>query len=367
MAAKARRVTAVEKKLIGVADVVIDAAQRHRDPTLAIPVRSLSNVTFDEKKGLIELGRRKQARSFFNVGMAKKFMQTVLVADALAELQRANLTTSLREIYYRTKHTIKNSHENTLDTQDESDPLIEDLEVTLAALREELHVRAENAGSIVGPLVLVDDGDTVDCARLGKGGYSVPSIVEPEYLEIRRCTADFVLLVEKGTQWNRLSEDKFWRTHNCVLLTGNGQPPRGVRRLARRLHDEKKLPVYVLVDNDPWGYYIYSVIKQGSINLAFESQRMAIPKAKFMGLSSADPEAYELPRNVGIKLNDKDIARAKELLGYTWFQKKDWQVEIKRMLSSGLKYELDALGNKDFQFLTKRYLPRKLKEKDWLD
>src|SRR2546422_512545 len=270
MAQKPRRTSAVEKKLVGVADVVIAAAQRRKDPTLAIPVRSLSNVTFNQRNGLIEMGKRKQARSFFNVGMAKKFMQTVLVADALCELQRANLTTSLREIYYRTKHTIKNSHENTLDTQDESDPLIEDLEVTLAALREELH-------------------------------------------------------------------------------------------------EEKRLPVYVLVDNDPWGYYIYSVVKQGSINLAFESQRMAIPKAKFIGLSSGDPESYGLPRNVGIKLNDKDIARARELLAYTWFQKKSWQEEIKRMLSSGLKYELDALANKDFQFLTKKYLPRKLKEKDWLD
>src|SRR2546429_2500641 len=211
MARKARSMTAVEKKLISVADVVITAAQRRKDPTLTIPVRSLSNVTFNQRRGLIEMGKRKQARSFFNVGMAKKFMQTVLVADALCELQRANLTTSLREIYYRTKHTIKNSHENTLDTQDESDPLIEDLELTLESLRKELHVRAENAGSIVGPVVFVDDGDRVDCARLGKGGYSVPSIVEPEYLEIRQCSADFVLLVEKGTQWNRLSEDKFWR------------------------------------------------------------------------------------------------------------------------------------------------------------
>ena len=367
MAKKPRKPTAVEKKLVSVADIVISAAERRKDPTIAIPVRSLSNVTFNPRRGLIELGKRKQARSFFNVAMAKKFMQTVLVADALSELQRANLTTSLREIYYRTKHTIKNSHENTLDTQDESDPIIEDLEVTLAALREELHVRAENAGSIVGPVVFVDDGDRVDCTRLGKGGYSVPSIVEPEYLQIARCTADYVLLVEKGTQWNRLSEDKFWRRYNCILLTGNGQPPRGVRRLARRLHEEHDLPVYVLVDNDPWGYYIYSVVKQGSINLAFEVQRMAIPKAKFIGLSSADPEAYELPRNVGIKLNDKDISRARELLAYPWFQKKPWQEEIKRMLASGLKYELDALANKDFQFLTKKYLPRKLKEKDWLD
>ena len=364
---KRQKAGVVEKKLVGVADVVITAAQRRKDPTLSIPVRALSNVTFNERKGMIEMGRKKQARSFFNVGMAKKFMQTVLVADALSELQRADLTTSLREIYYRTKHTIKNSHENTFDAQTESDPVIEDLEVSLEALREELHVRAENGGTVIGPLVLTDDGDRVDCAKLGKGGYSVPSIVEPEYLQIKKCTADFVLLVEKGTQWNRLSEDKFWRRYNCILLTGNGQPPRGVRRLVRRLHEEKRLPVYVLVDNDPWGYYIYSVVKQGSINLAFESQRMAIPKAKFIGLSSADPEHYGLPRNVGIKLNDKDINRARELLNYRWFQKEAWQKEIKRMLSSGLKYELDALANKDFQYLTKKYLPRKLKEKDWLD
>ncbi len=32
------------------------------------------------------------------------------------------------------------------------------------------------------------------------------------------------------------------------------------------------------------------------------------------------------------------------------------------MLASGLKYELDALANKDFHYLTKTYLPRKLKE-----
>ena len=54
-------------------------------------------------------------------------------------------------------------------------------------------------------------------------------------------------------------------------------------------------------------------------------------------------------------------------MNYQWFQKPAWQAEIKRMLSSGLKYELDSLANKDFQYLTKKYLPRKLKEKDWID
>src|SRR2546430_9260736 len=80
---------------------------------------------------------------------------------------------------------MKDSHENTFDGQNESDPLIEDLEVTLTSLREELHVSAENAGSIVGPVVLTDDGYRVDCARLGKGGYSVHSSGEPECIQIR--------------------------------------------------------------------------------------------------------------------------------------------------------------------------------------
>ena len=298
--------------------------------------------------------------------MAKKFMQTVLVADALSELQRANLTTSLREIYYRTKHTMKGSHENTFDNQNESDPLIEDLEVTLAALREELHVRAENAGSIVGPVVFGDDGDRVDCARLGKGGYSVPSIVEPEYIEIRRCTADFVLLVEKDAvepplRGQVLAPLQLRAPHRQRPAPARRPPPgpapqRGVQAAGVRARGQR-----------PWGYYIYSVVKQGSINLAFESERMAIPKAKFIGLSSADADAYGLPRNVGIKLNDKDISRAKELLKYRWFEKKPWQEEIKRMLGSGLKYELDALANKEFR-LTRRYrYLKKLKDEDWLD
>ena len=37
------------------------------------------------------------------------------------------------------------------------------------------------------------------------------------------------------------------------------------------------------------------------------------------------------------------------------------------MLTSRLTHELDALANKDFQYLTTTYLSRKLKEKDWLD
>jgi DNA topoisomerase-6 subunit A len=140
-----------------------------------------------------------------------------------------------------------------------------------------------------------------------------------------------------------------------------------VRRLVQRLHTELRLPVYVLVDNDPWGFYIYSVMKQGSINLAYESMRMAVPDARFIGLSSFDKGTYQLPANVAIKMDDGDNARAKQMLAYPWFQAKQWQREISEMVRSGVKFELEALSRRGISFITEEYLPRKLKERDWLE
>ena len=37
------------------------------------------------------------------------------------------------------------------------------------------------------------------------------------------------------------------------------------------------------------------------------------------------------------------------------------------MLSSGLKFEIESLANRGFQYLSTTYLPKKLKDKDWLD
>jgi DNA topoisomerase-6 subunit A len=127
------------------------------------------------------------------------------------------------------------------------------------------------------------------------------------------------------------------------------------------------LPVYVFVDNDPWGFYIYSVLKQGSINLAFESMRMAVPNARFIGLSSFDPKKYDLPSGVEIKMTDKDVARAKQMMAYPWFQKPKWQKEIAEMLKNGVKYEIQALSNRGISFVTEEYLPKKLRDRDWLE
>ena len=367
--ARARRAQAVDTptRISDFAQAVALLAAKGEDPFLDIPTRALSNVSFSKSSGLIEMGDSTQRRSFFNLGQAKKFMQTTLIASGCSELLRQEKTTSIRDLFYHCKHTIEGTKENTFDDQAESDPIIEDLEVALTSLREELGLYAEPKGAMVGPMTIVDRGDTIDLSKMGSGGYAVPSIVEDHVIQFKKCSAKFILLIEKGAVWRRFNEDRFWKKHNCLIIHGGGQPPRGIRRLLWRLHHEQGLPVFVLVDNDPWGYYIYSVIKQGSINLAFESARMAIPAARFIGMSSYDAEAFGLPPEVTIRITDQDIRRAKEIREYPWFAKNIWQREINHMLKKGVKLELEALSSKDFSFITETYLPRKLRDQDYLD
>jgi DNA topoisomerase-6 subunit A len=367
-----RHVSPRDKKTLtdlkNLADGVVAAAERKRDPYVEIPARALSNVKYNKSKRFIEMGSNTNRRQLFNTSQAKAYMQTLLVASGCKKLINEEKSSSIRSLFYMLKHTIEGTKEETFADQDECDPVIEDLEVTLNALREELHLYAKKAGDMVGPIVLVDQGDEIDCSRMGSGGYGVPSIVEPDRIEFKKCDAKFVLHVEKDTVWQRFNEDKFWRKHNCLLTHGGGQPPRGVRRMLYRLHNELKLPVYCLLDNDPWGYYIYSVIKQGSINLAFESKRMAIPDAKYIGLRSKDFERCGLSNSVKIQLSETDTKRARQISEYPWFVgKSPWQKEIQLMLTNGFKLEVESLVSKDISYVTEEYVPARLRDKDWLD
>ncbi len=354
--------------LRSLADSVVSMAERSRAPHLDVPSRSLSNARYNKTKRYIEMGNNTTRRELFNLSQAKSYMQTLLVSSGCKQLIEEGKTTSIRGLFYLLKHTIAGTKEETFQDQSESDPIIEDVEVLLNALREELHVYASNRGTMVGNIVLNDSGDEIDCSRMGSGGYSIPSIVEPEVVEFVKCDAEFILHVEKDTVWRRFNEDKFWKKHNCILTHGGGQPPRGVRRMLYRLHNELGLPVYCVLDNDPWGYYIYSVIKQGSINLAFESKRMAIPDAKYLGLRSIDYERCDLSPSVQIRLNDNDRKRAMQIAKYPWFENKPkWQKEIKKLLENDFKLEVEALINKGISFVTETYVPERLAEQDWLD
>lgn len=353
-------------KIKRIAERALASVRAEQNPSLELRVRTLGNVSFNEKKRIIELGDRTQTREFFNTSMARKFMQTFLVANACKTLIGEDKTVSIRQMFYMTKHTVAGSHENTFEDQSESDPIIEDLEVGIDALREELHLFANRRGLVVGNLVVNDAGDRIDLARMGRGGWGIPSICEEDHLKFVEHKAEFILLVEKQAIFHRLNEDKFWAKHKCIMMTTEGQAARGARRLLQRMNAELRVPIYVLVDNDPWGLYIYSVLKQGSINLAYESMRMAVPGVRFLGMSAFDFKKFNLGPQATIKLSKEDVARAEQMKAYPWFGDAKWQREIDALLKNGFKMEVDALLTKYVSFITEEYIPKKLRDNDYL-
>src|SRR3989338_11091049 len=219
-------------------------------------------------------------------------------------------------------------------------------------------------GSVAGRVIIEDKGDTIDWSKMGSGGWSIPSITDE--IIFKKVNAKYVLYMEKADVWERLQEDKFWEKNNCIIISSQGQTTRGIRRLLQRLYEEHDLPIYVLCDWDIYGAYIYSVIKYGSINLAHQAERMAIPNVKYVGITGDDVVKYDLKKHI-IRLTDQDIKRIKQVSEYDWFKDdKVWQRQFKMMKEISGKVEIQALTSRGISFISEVYLPKKIKNKEFL-
>lgn len=355
----------VKQELIKLGYSVIEDINKGRNPSIELSVRGLSNVIYDKESKTLSLGDKTAQRFFFNVAHSKKFLQTLEIASICKTLLDVNKHASLRDVFYMAKRTIPGTRINIVDEQTESDKAIEDLEIITGYSRENLNVNANKMGSVAGKVVIEDSGDTIDWSKLGSGGWSIPSNVEN--IKFKKVDAKYVIYMEKAAVWERLHEDKFWAKQNCIIMSSQGQTTRGIRRLLQRLNSEHKLPIYVLADNDPWGWYIYSVLKFGSISLAHMADEMAIPEVKFLGITCDDVINYDLKRHF-IKLTDKDVSRLKQMQNYEWFAKhKEWQRQFKMMKEFGAKVEIQALSSKGISFISEKYLPEKIRKQEFLD
>ena len=201
-------------------------------------------------------------------------------ASGCKRLIEQGKTTSLRGLYYMLKHTIEGTKEETFDEQDESDTIIEDVEVTLNALREELHLYAKNARRRwSGRSRSIDSGDEIDCTRMGSRRLQHSLDRRAGSRSSSRSATPSSSCTSKRTR----SGGGSTKTSSGRSTTAFSRTAAASRRAAcggccNRLHNELKLPVYCLLDNDPWGYYIYSVLKQGSINLAYEIEADGDPR-----------------------------------------------------------------------------------------
>jgi DNA topoisomerase-6 subunit A len=362
-------VTDAKAKLEGFGKEMLAQIEKGKGPKFVTLSRSRSNIKYDEKKGILSLGRNSEERDFVNVGQAKRFMQTVAIAAKCHKFLEENLHTTIRGLFYQLKYSLGDDvDENIFNEQSESNPLIEDLEVALQLKREDLNLNATRKGILAGSIRVVDrfggEKIEIDGTKQGRSGWAIPSDVDND-IEFVDVNAKYVIVVEKDALWQRLNEDRFWKKENCILISPQGQAARGTRRLIRKLADHG-LPIYVFNDCDAWGWYIYWTIKTGSINLAYIGNEIATPEARFLGVTMADIENYDFLKKMVMKATDVDIKKAQDMLEYGWINKhKEWVEELKKVIKTRTKLEQDTLQGPKLTFVGD-YIKKKIAEKDFL-
>ena len=348
--------------LVGEARRIHRIALRGKRPELTTPQRSLKNVSLSKAKGYLEIGRKRIVRSL-TYNTVRTFAQTLKFMALSKEMIGIDDLASKREVYYQ---SINWGHARFQD-QSESDGVMDDVEAMFSihgVSREQLRfIPEEHGGAVAGHLTVIDrDPETsedvrIDCRRLGSGSYTVPSLVEGLRFE---SDAKFILAVETGGMYQRLTHHRWWRQTQSIIVNLAGVPSRATRRFLRRLADEEGLPVYVFTDCDPYGFAnIYRTLKAGSGNAAHINKFYCVPSARLLGVTPQDILDYKLPTH---PLKDVDVRRAKAALkNDPFFQAHaPWRKAIEQQIKMGVRAEQQAFAKFHLNFVMDTYLPDKL-------
>ena len=349
------------ERLLALAEQFYEQFETGDVPQLQVPTRTKSNIEYDEDSDVWVYGDRHSTRSAKTVSGAQKLLKATYTIDFLAQQLDEDRSSTLRELYYLSESW--DLDEAQFNDQDESNQLVEDLEIVSGATREDFHMRPEESGAkVMGPLLLREQtrrGDRdIHCQDdVGQGGYQIPN--NPDTIEFLDNDADFVMAVETGGMRDRLVENGFDDDFNSIVVHLGGQPARATRRLIKRMHDELDLPVVVFADGDPWSYRIYGSVAYGSIKSAHLSEYLATPEAMYVGIRPEDIVEYDLPTD---PLSDSDVNALESELSDPRFQTEFWEEQIELQLDIEKKSEQQSLAARGLDFVTETYLPERLEE-----
>lgn len=192
-------------------------------------------------------------RPFANTATCRKSVITTRILQLVHELCTKRIHVTKRDLFY--------TDVKLFEDQGNSDAVLDDIACMLGCTRSSLNVVASEKGVVVGRLTFQEDGDPIDCRRMGVGGKAIP----PNIDKVTNIQSDalFVLLVEKDAAFMRLAEDRFYNTYPCIIITAKGQPDVATRLFLKKLKQTLRIPVLALVDSDPYGLKILSVYMKG--------------------------------------------------------------------------------------------------------
>jgi len=342
--------TSIEDIMITVANTILNG----EGMGFTIPTRG---TVYVEELNRIVLKDKASFTSFTNSGSTRKVAIVTRVLQLVHGVLTKGIHVTKRDLFYTDVKLFKD--------QKDSDGVLDDVSCMLGCTRNSLHVVASEKGVVVGRLQYLEDGDEIDCTRMGVGGKAIPSNMTK--VTSMRSDALFVLLVEKDAAFMRLAEDRFYNRFPCIIITAKGQPDVASRLFLNKLKRELKIPILAVVDSDPYGLKILSVYMQGSKNMAYDSGSLSTPDIKWLGVRPSDLEKFKIPEQCRLDMTEKDLEVGRQLLQEEFItQNPEWVRELNLMIQTKQKAEIQALSSYGFQYLSEVYLPLKLQEGDWI-
>lgn len=356
------------EKIKTIAEEIYNKLNKVEIPSISISARNKNNIVFDENFKVWKYGKFLTSRSAKTIDGAYTLLRTLYTTEFIETQIKTAKSSTLREMYYISEGwDVAKFHD-----QQESDKLIEDLEIYTKLMREDFKLRPEeNGASVIGNITIeeiVRDGKPrkINCKDdVGDAGYTIPYNVEKEKIKFKSADADLVVAIETGGMFDRLVENRFDEKFKAILVHLKGQPARCTRRLIKRVNEELKLPIVVFTDGDPWSFRIFASIAYGAIKTAHISEYLATPSAMFLGVLPSDIENYKLPTD---KLTERDVKALESELtdprfkGQIIYGDIEWEGEIKLQLSMNKKSEQQALAKYGLDYVTDTYMPEKLTE-----
>ncbi|XP_023536168.1 meiotic recombination protein SPO11-1 [Cucurbita pepo subsp. pepo] len=270
----------------------------------------------------------------------------------IQQLLRENRHSSKRDIYYM--------HPSVFTDQSVVDRAINDICILLQCSRHNLNVVSVGNGLVMGWLRFAEAGRRSDCIKKPNSAHSIPVQVE-EVTDIA-SPANYILVVEKESVFQRLANDHFCSRNRCIVISGRGYPDVPTRRFLRLLVDVLALPAFCLVDCDPYGFDILTTYRFGSMQMAYDAKYLRIPQLHWLGAFASDSDTYNLPQQCLIPLTLEDKRRTEALLLRCYLRREvpHWRLELESMLQRGVKFEIEALSVHNISFLSEEYLPSKI-------
>ncbi|XP_032758349.1 meiotic recombination protein SPO11 isoform X1 [Rattus rattus] len=361
--ARATRVPSSSEVLTSIENIIQDIIKslaRNEAPAFTIDNRSSwENMTFEDAFGL-QMRPQCTTRKIKSDSLrsVRKFALILKILSMIYKLIQSNTYATKRDIYYTESQLFRN--------QAAVDSIIDDISCMLKVPRRSLHVLSTSKGLIAGNLRYVEeDGTQVQC-MCSATATAVPSNIQG--MQNLVTDAKFLLIVEKDATFQRLLDDNFCsRMSPCIMVTGKGIPDLNTRLLVKKLWDTFHIPVFTLVDADPYGIEIMCIYKYGSMSMSFEAHNLTVPAIRWLGLLPSDIKRLNIPKDSLIPLTRRDQMKLDSILRRPYITYHPfWKKEMEMLADSKTKAEIQALTFLSSDYLSRVYLPNKLRFGGWI-